>query len=353
MALDVDGTGATEVATGLPFFDHMVSQLGRHGGFDLKVAARGDLEVDAHHTVEDVGITLGEVLAEALGDKAGIRRFGSVALPSTRPWSRWPSTSPAVRSWPTTSSSRRTPTPSGTPPFDPQLAEEFWRAFATAAGLTLHIRLRHRQEHPPHRGGVVQGGGPGPPGRRPPRGRGHPLHQGHAVTAAAPGPAPRPGDRRPRLRHRQPAVGREGPPAPRGRCPPGRRPGPGRRAPTGWCCPGWGPSAAAPRPCGPAAWTGRPTFAVERGVPFLGICVGFQLLYEGSDEDPSHPGLGVLPGVVRRLPGRGQAPPDAVEPAGAVPGTGRRACWPGCPTRPGSTSSTPTRPTYRRHLLDL
>ena len=79
--IDIDGTGATEVATGLPFFDHMVSQLGRHGGFDLRVTARGDLDVDAHHTVEDVGITLGEVLAAALGDKAGIRRFGSIALP--------------------------------------------------------------------------------------------------------------------------------------------------------------------------------------------------------------------------------------------------------------------------------
>ena len=62
--------------TGLPFFDHMVSQLGKHGGFDLTVAARGDLEVDAHHTVEDVGIVLGDVLAKALGDKAGIGRYG-------------------------------------------------------------------------------------------------------------------------------------------------------------------------------------------------------------------------------------------------------------------------------------
>jgi imidazoleglycerol-phosphate dehydratase len=139
--LDVDGTGVTEVDTGLPFFDHMVGQLGRHGGFDLKVVARGDLEVDAHHTVEDVGITVGEVLAEALGDKAGIRRFGSVALPldealvevaldlSGRPYLAYAITFPPETN------------PLGIPPFDPQLAEEFWRAFATAAGLTLHIRL--------------------------------------------------------------------------------------------------------------------------------------------------------------------------------------------------------------------
>jgi imidazoleglycerol-phosphate dehydratase len=139
--LDVDGTGVTEVDTGLPFFDHMVGQLGRHGGFDLKVVARGDLEVDAHHTVEDVGITVGEVLAEALGDKAGIRRFGSVALPldealvevaldlSGRPYLAYAITFPPETN------------PLGSPPFDPQLAEEFWRAFTTAAGLTLHIRL--------------------------------------------------------------------------------------------------------------------------------------------------------------------------------------------------------------------
>ena len=71
----------TEVSTGLPFFDHMVEQLGRHGGFDLRVEARGDLAVDAHHTVEDVGIVLGACLAEALGDKRGIRRFASMLLP--------------------------------------------------------------------------------------------------------------------------------------------------------------------------------------------------------------------------------------------------------------------------------
>jgi imidazoleglycerol-phosphate dehydratase len=142
VSLDVDGTGATDVSTGLPFFDHMVSQLGRHGGFDLKVRAVGDLDVDAHHTVEDVGITVGEVLAEALGDKAGIRRFGSIALPldealvevaldlSGRPFLTYDiEFAPDVIAL-------------GTPPFDPQLAEEFWRAFATAAGITMHIRLR-------------------------------------------------------------------------------------------------------------------------------------------------------------------------------------------------------------------
>jgi imidazoleglycerol-phosphate dehydratase len=136
--LDVDGSGDSSVSTGLPFFDHMLAQLGKHGGFDLTVEAKGDLDVDAHHTVEDVGIALGGVLADALGDKAGIRRFASIALPldealidvaldlSGRPFLAY-EVSPA-------------PEPLGSPPFDPQLAEEFWRAFATSAGITLHIR---------------------------------------------------------------------------------------------------------------------------------------------------------------------------------------------------------------------
>jgi imidazoleglycerol-phosphate dehydratase len=141
VAVTVEGDGTTEVDTGLPFFDHMLSQLGRHGGWDLTVTARGDLHVDAHHTVEDVGIVLGEVLAEALGDKAGIRRFASIALPldealvevaldlSGRPFLVYDVALPAEAP------------PLGSPGFDPQLAEEFWRAFVTAAGLTLHIRL--------------------------------------------------------------------------------------------------------------------------------------------------------------------------------------------------------------------
>ena len=137
----LDGAGSAQVETGLPFFDHMLSQLGRHGGFDLAVRASGDLHVDAHHTVEDVGIVLGEALAQALGDKAGIRRFASIALPldeallevaldiSGRPYLAYD-----VSFGPDTAGL-------GSPPFDPQLAEEFWRALVTAAGITLHVRL--------------------------------------------------------------------------------------------------------------------------------------------------------------------------------------------------------------------
>ncbi len=139
--VDLDGTGVVDVGTGLPFFDHMLAQLGRHGGFDLTVAAVGDLDVDAHHTVEDVGIALGQVVGEALGDKAGVTRFASISLPldealvdvaldlSGRPFLAY-----EVGFAPDTPGL-------GTPPFDPQLAEEFWRAFVTAAGVTLHVRL--------------------------------------------------------------------------------------------------------------------------------------------------------------------------------------------------------------------
>jgi imidazoleglycerol-phosphate dehydratase len=79
--LALDGTGTAEVDTGVPFFDHMLAQLGKHGGFDLTVRTRGDLDVDAHHTVEDTSIALGQALREALGDKAGIRRFGDALVP--------------------------------------------------------------------------------------------------------------------------------------------------------------------------------------------------------------------------------------------------------------------------------
>ncbi len=79
--LELDGTGTADVETGVPFFDHMLAQLGKHGGFDLLVRTTGDLEVDAHHTVEDTSLAVGQALREALGDKAGIRRFGDATVP--------------------------------------------------------------------------------------------------------------------------------------------------------------------------------------------------------------------------------------------------------------------------------
>jgi imidazoleglycerol-phosphate dehydratase len=134
--LVVDGDGRIEVETGIPFFDHMLSQLGKHGSFDLTVKAKGDLDVDLHHTVEDVGITLGTALREALGDKAGVRRFANALVPldealvqvaldlSGRPFLAY-DVDP-VAEW------------IGT--FDPQLCEEFWKGFVDGARVTLHVR---------------------------------------------------------------------------------------------------------------------------------------------------------------------------------------------------------------------
>ena len=141
VSIDLDGSGLTSVSTGLPFYDHMLDQLGRHGGFDLKVSATGDLHVDSHHTVEDVAIALGECFREALGDKAGIRRFASGSFPldealvevaldlSGRPFVEWHVPIPEV-------------IPLGSPPFDPQLAEHAIASFATAAAITLHVTLK-------------------------------------------------------------------------------------------------------------------------------------------------------------------------------------------------------------------
>ena len=140
VSLDLDG-GDVVVKTGLPFFDHMLDQLGRHGGFGLAVEAEGDLHVDGHHTVEDTGIVLGEAFAEALGDKAGVARFASGLFPldealvevaldlSGRPFVVWDVPFGEVL-------------PLGDPPFNPEMAEHFWQSFATAAGITLHVKLR-------------------------------------------------------------------------------------------------------------------------------------------------------------------------------------------------------------------
>ena len=136
--LTLDGTGSATADTGLPFFDHMLKQLGTHGGFDLDVTAKGDLEIDGHHTVEDVGIAVGQALAEALGDKRGIRRFASITVPldeaavevaldlSGRAFVVHEVEIPAEMI--------------GT--FDTGLVEDFVRAFATTAAMTLHVRLK-------------------------------------------------------------------------------------------------------------------------------------------------------------------------------------------------------------------
>ncbi len=144
--VDLDG-GPISVRTGIPFLDHMLDQLGRHGGMGLRIECDGDLDIDAHHTVEDVGIALGEAFGEALGDKAGVRRFASNRVPldealvdvsldlSGRPYLHYDVDFPGQKIL-------------GDPPFDPQLMEEFWRAFATAAAITLHVEsVRGRNTH--------------------------------------------------------------------------------------------------------------------------------------------------------------------------------------------------------------
>lgn len=135
--LDLDGTGQASSDTGVPFFDHMVAQLGRHGGFDLTVVTRGDLEVDAHHTVEDTSLALGQALREALGDKAGLRRFGDALVPldeslvqaavdlSGRPYlvHEQPQIVELIGS------------------FDTTLVRHVWESFVATAQIALHVRV--------------------------------------------------------------------------------------------------------------------------------------------------------------------------------------------------------------------
>jgi imidazoleglycerol-phosphate dehydratase len=135
LALDLDGEGRTEISTGVGFFDHMLTLLGRHALFNLKVEARGDTHVDDHHTVEDVGIALGKAFSQAIGDKKGIARYASVDMPmdealtrvaldiSGRPFLvfRTEFTGPNIG------------------PFDAELVREWFQAFAINAGVTLHV----------------------------------------------------------------------------------------------------------------------------------------------------------------------------------------------------------------------
>lgn len=134
--LDLDGSGSAKASTGVGFFDHMLEQLGQHSGFDLEVQATGDLQVDSHHTVEDTGIALGQALAEALGDKSGVKRFGSSLVPmeealaqvaldlSGRPFLAFEVKVPAE----------------AIGNYDPDLTEEFLTALTRAGGITLHVR---------------------------------------------------------------------------------------------------------------------------------------------------------------------------------------------------------------------
>jgi imidazoleglycerol-phosphate dehydratase len=138
IAIDLDGSGRAEVATGIGFLDHMLTALARHAMIDLGVAAKGDLHIDFHHTAEDVGIVLGQCLKQALGDKRGIRRYGAALLPmdealaecaidiSGRPFLAW--SVPFARD--------------KVGEMDTELFEEFFRALAFNAGITMHMTLK-------------------------------------------------------------------------------------------------------------------------------------------------------------------------------------------------------------------
>ena len=137
--LDIDGTGQSDCQTGIGFFDHMLDQLARHSLIDLKLRAKGDLHIDDHHSVEDTGIALGQALAKALGDKRGIRRYGSCLLPmddalvrasldlSGRPYLVWNVAMPTPKIG----------------AFDTELVREFFQALSTHAGITLHVDALH------------------------------------------------------------------------------------------------------------------------------------------------------------------------------------------------------------------
>ena len=144
ISINLRGSGTTSIDTGIPFFDHMLDAFGRHATFDLSVKARGDLDVDAHHTVEDVGLVLGSVVAEALGDKTGITRFGDACVPMDEA---------LVLAAIDVSGRGQCHYEVDVPfefigTFETSLAKEFWIAFASTAGLTLHIyELQGRNSH--------------------------------------------------------------------------------------------------------------------------------------------------------------------------------------------------------------
>jgi imidazoleglycerol-phosphate dehydratase len=145
VAVDLEGSGKAEIETGMPFFNHMLESFSRHGLFDIKLQARGDLEVDYHHTVEDVGLSLGEAFKKALGDKQGIRRFGEASCPldetlakvvidlSGRPYLSY---NVKIR-------------PGRVGSFDTDLPHEFYAAFTNQLGMNLHIDVI-RGENPHH-----------------------------------------------------------------------------------------------------------------------------------------------------------------------------------------------------------
>ena len=144
VVVDLDGRGASKLASGIPFLDHMLDQLARHGGLDLEVKAKGDLDIDAHHTVEDIGITLGQAFGKAIGDKAGVRRFGHAYVPLDEALSRVVvdfSGRPGLE-WHVDFTRARVGE------FDVDLTHEFFQGFVNHALATVHVdNLRGDNAH--------------------------------------------------------------------------------------------------------------------------------------------------------------------------------------------------------------
>ena len=144
LKLDLDGTGKSTINSGVGFLDHMLTLFAKHGRFDLELVCKGDTQVDDHHSVEDIGICLGEAFAKALGDKAGIRRYGNMLLPMDEALilSALDISGRAHLSYEAKIRARKVGT------FDTELSEEFWEAFVRSAKITLHIRqLAGRNAH--------------------------------------------------------------------------------------------------------------------------------------------------------------------------------------------------------------
>jgi imidazoleglycerol-phosphate dehydratase len=136
--LDLDGTGVTEATTGVPFFDHMLAQLGKHGGLDLTVRAQGDTGIDAHHTVEDTALALGRALREALGDKAGICRFGDALVPLDETLAQ-AAVDLSGRPYVVHSEPDRMPPTIGS--YDTTLTRHFFESLAATAGICVHLTV--------------------------------------------------------------------------------------------------------------------------------------------------------------------------------------------------------------------
>ena len=291
LALALDGSGAGTRATGVGFLDHMLDLLARHGRLDLAVEVRGDLETGAHHTVEDTGIVLGQALDRALGDRAGITRYGAATVPmdearascaidiSGRPYCHFVADLP----------------PGGTGGFDHELAEEFFRAVANAARITAARRGRGGHQRPPHDRGGVQGLRP-----RAARGRDHrpdrdgrALDQGDADVTTIGIVDHGMGNRRSVEKALERVGARVALTADHDAL----------RAADGLSSPASGAFAAAMRAM---RELGLDELVVERageGTPVLGLCLGMQLLFDASTELGGDRGLGLLPGRVVALRG--------------------------------------------------